>query len=55
MEKAFSPGFRAACRNVKNPYGGGYASRRILKALSRVDWDAIDLKKKFVDMRGGRV
>ena len=41
--KALSPEFKSFCQNVKNPYGDGKSSERIIKIL-----EDIELNKKFL-------
>ncbi|MFY9101295.1 UDP-N-acetylglucosamine 2-epimerase [Aliarcobacter cryaerophilus] len=43
--------FQNSLINVKNPYGDGYASKRIVEILKNVDLKNI-LKKSFYDLRG---
>lgn len=50
LEMAFSEDFRRKLRTVKNPYGQGGASAKILSILKEFDYDDI-LKKKFYDIK----
>ncbi len=49
--KLYSKEFQNSLINVKNPYGDGYASKRIVEILKNVDLKNI-LKKSFYDLRG---
>lgn len=49
IRKLFSPEFARVLQSVKNPYGDGGASERIVDVLANVQLDAI-LKKKFYDL-----
>lgn len=45
LKQLFSPGFQAGLRSVKNPYGEGNASRKIVDTLARVPLEKILVKK----------
>lgn len=49
--KLYSKEFQNSLINVKNPYGDGCASKRIVEILKNVDLKNI-LKKSFYDLRG---
>lgn len=49
LEKAFSKNFKAQLKNVKNPYGEGGASEKIIEIIKNFDYTDI-LKKKFYDI-----
>ncbi|MDD5131499.1 MAG: UDP-N-acetylglucosamine 2-epimerase [bacterium] len=55
LKKAFSPAFQARCRKTVNPYGQGYAADKIMRVLAALNWDKLDLKKSFYDLRGRSV
>ncbi|MEA3315598.1 MAG: UDP-N-acetylglucosamine 2-epimerase [Campylobacterota bacterium] len=46
----YSKDFQKTLKDVKNPYGDGCASKKIIKELKRVDLNNI-LKKKFFDIK----
>jgi UDP-hydrolysing UDP-N-acetyl-D-glucosamine 2-epimerase len=46
--KATSKSFRQACQSVKNAYGDGHASERIVKELEEIEMNFRILNKKFV-------
>jgi GDP/UDP-N,N'-diacetylbacillosamine 2-epimerase (hydrolysing) len=48
LERLYSPAFRATLATVRNPYGDGGASERIVQTLRDVSLDDI-LKKRFHD------
>ncbi|MCT7509579.1 UDP-N-acetylglucosamine 2-epimerase [Aliarcobacter cryaerophilus] len=48
--KLYSKEFQNSLINVKNPYGDGYASKRIVEILKNVDLKNI-LKKSFYDLK----
>lgn len=53
MERAFSPEVRERAKTVKNPYGDGNTSSKIVSIIK--EWlleDKIDIKKKFYDIGG---
>lgn len=52
IRKVFSPSFQARCKKITNPYDRGYAAQKILRVISAVNWDKLDLKKSFFDVRG---
>ncbi|MBS0418959.1 MAG: UDP-N-acetylglucosamine 2-epimerase (hydrolyzing) [Proteobacteria bacterium] len=49
IERVRSPEFRAGLQQVRNPYGDGGASKRIVEILARTRLDDI-LKKRFFDV-----
>ncbi|BAO56741.1 UDP-N-acetylglucosamine 2-epimerase [Nonlabens marinus] len=49
LQLAFSKHFQESLKNVKNPYGEGGASEKIVKILKDFDYSDI-LKKKFYDI-----
>lgn len=49
LQTAFSDEFQEKLNSVKNPYGEGGASARIIKILKEIDYSDI-LKKKFYDI-----
>lgn len=49
IKKAYSKDFKEKLKSVKNPYGTGFASKKIVKVLENVKLDNI-LKKKFYDL-----
>lgn len=49
IDQLYSPEFQARLSSVRNPYGDGGASDRIVELIRTVDLDGI-LKKKFYDM-----
>lgn len=51
FEKLYSKEFQNSLINVKNPYGDGCASKKIVEILKNVDLKNI-LKKSFYDFRG---
>jgi len=51
MKRAMSPDFRAGLRGLKNPYGDGRSSERIVRELRSVPLDDRLLRKKFVDWK----
>ncbi|RDV16122.1 UDP-N-acetylglucosamine 2-epimerase (hydrolyzing) [Pontibacter diazotrophicus] len=50
FEKAYSTGFTASLREMKNPYGEKNASKEIVKVLKETDIENL-LKKKFFDLK----
>lgn len=50
MEKGLSASFHEHCRNLKNPYGDGKTSARIMEILKRSLNSEIDLMKVFHDL-----
>lgn len=50
VQRAVNPDFRRSIRGVKNPYGDGMASQRILDALVTFPRDA-EMRKRFVSAR----
>lgn len=51
FEKLYSKEFQNSLINVKNPYGDGCASKKIVEILKNVDLKNI-LKKSFYDLKG---
>ena len=51
FEKLYSKEFQETLKTTLNPYGDGYASKRIVEILKNVDLKNI-LKKSFYDLRG---
>lgn len=49
VARAVEPGFRRSLQGLKNPYGDGHASPRILEVLRTIPIDDRLLRKKFVD------
>ena len=50
IKRIYSAEFKNLLKNVKNPYGNGCASKKIIKVLKTVKLDNI-LKKTFFDMK----
>lgn len=50
FEKLYSKEFQNSLINVKNPYGDGYASNKIIEEIKKVDLQNI-LKKSFYDLK----
>jgi GDP/UDP-N,N'-diacetylbacillosamine 2-epimerase (hydrolysing) len=50
IKKTYSSKFKSILTDVKNPYGDGYASKKIIKILKKVKLQNI-LKKIFFDIR----
>ncbi|WP_295020697.1 UDP-N-acetylglucosamine 2-epimerase [Sulfurimonas sp.] len=50
FEKLYSPEFKEILKTVKNPYGDGCASERIIKEIKKVDLNNI-LKKSFYNLK----
>jgi GDP/UDP-N,N'-diacetylbacillosamine 2-epimerase (hydrolysing) len=50
FERLYSNEFQELLKTVKNPYGDGYASNKIVEILKTVELDGI-LKKSFYDIR----
>lgn len=51
IARLYDPGFQRELLEVKNPYGDGGASDRIIRILKEVDFGAL-LKKRFYDLGG---
>ena len=51
FEKLYSKEFQETLKTTLNPYGDGYASKKIVEVLKNVDLENI-LKKSFYDLRG---
>lgn len=51
FEKLYSKEFQETLKTITNPYGDGYASKKIVEILKNVDLKNI-LKKSFYDLRG---
>ena len=49
ISKLYSPRFRSSLRNVKNPYGDGGASKKIVKIISNAELKDV-VKKSFYDL-----
>ena len=49
IKKAYSKDFQAKLKSVKNPYGSGFASKKIIKVLENIKLNGI-LQKKFYDL-----
>ncbi len=49
--KLYSKEFQETLKTATNPYGDGYASKKIVEILKNVDLKNI-LKKSFYDLRG---
>jgi UDP-N-acetylglucosamine 2-epimerase len=48
LDIALSEKFKLYCRTVKNPYGDGNASEKIVKVLEDLDFDGSLLRKRFI-------
>lgn len=51
FEKLYSKEFQETLKTITNPYGDGYASKKIVEILKSVDLKNI-LKKSFYDLKG---
>lgn len=51
FDKLYTKEFQEVLKTVKNPYGDGCASERIIKELKKINLNNI-LKKKFYDLKG---
>lgn len=52
IQKAMSPQFRETIKSIKNPYGNGDTSEKIVSILEELcKKEKIDLRKKFYDLR----
>lgn len=51
FEKVYSQGFKDSLKNIKNPYGDGCASEKIIQEIKKVELNHI-LKKSFYDLKG---
>ena len=51
FEKLYSKEFQETLKTIINPYGDGYASKKIVEILKNVNLENI-LKKSFYDLRG---
>jgi UDP-hydrolysing UDP-N-acetyl-D-glucosamine 2-epimerase len=49
IKKALRPEFRRSLSTLKNPYGDGHASERIVRRLEQVDLDDRLLRKRYLD------
>lgn len=49
LSRALSPRFRYSLKGMRNPYGQGGASRKILSVLKKIKLDGKLLKKEFYD------
>ena len=52
LKKLYSKGFQNIVKNVKNPYGSGGASQKIISIIKDINLEEI-LKKPFYDLMGG--
>jgi len=52
IRRALDPAFAASLKGLRNPYGDGRASPRIVQALQEVKLDARLVHKRFVDLPG---
>ena len=50
IQRAVSGQFRSALRGLKNPYGAGRSSARIVEVLRSIPLDAKLLRKRFIDL-----
>lgn len=50
IARALDPNFRAALRDLTNPYGDGLAAPRIVKTLKHLESSQALLQKRFVDV-----
>ena len=50
IKRVYSDEFKNLLKNVKNPYGNGYASKKIIKVLKTIKLDKI-LKKPFFNIK----
>ena len=50
IKKSFNNKFLHSIRNLKNPYGNGTASKKIVKELKRIKLKNI-LKKEFYEIK----
>ena len=50
FQAALQPDFKAGLKGVKNPYGDGHASERIVERLVSIDLGPSLVMKRFVDM-----
>jgi GDP/UDP-N,N'-diacetylbacillosamine 2-epimerase (hydrolysing) len=48
LKKAFDPKYKEFCRQVKNPYGDGDTTQKIISVLKKNLYN-VNLKKEFVD------
>ncbi|RJQ53085.1 MAG: UDP-N-acetylglucosamine 2-epimerase (hydrolyzing) [Nitrospiraceae bacterium] len=53
VRKSLSKDFRDSLKGLKNPYGNGHASSRIVKILKRIPLSR--LQKNFYDLKTGRI
>jgi UDP-N-acetylglucosamine 2-epimerase len=49
IARLYDPAFEASLAAVRNPYGDGGASERVVRVLEDIDLDGI-LKKRFHDL-----
>lgn len=49
IRQGLDPVFRASLQGLRNPYGDGQASRRIVEVLKRIEMGIGVLRKKFID------
>lgn len=50
IQQALDPKFRASLREMRNPYGDGHASERIVEELKRVNLDCRLLREHFAEL-----
>jgi UDP-hydrolysing UDP-N-acetyl-D-glucosamine 2-epimerase len=50
LEKVLDPEFQASLKGIRNPYGTGVASDKIVEVLKRVQLDEKLIKKRFYDV-----
>lgn len=50
IDRASSEAFKEKCRTVKNPYGDGNTSKRVVTEITKMMEQTIDLKKKFYNI-----
>ena len=50
IQRALQPQFRGSLHGMRNPYGDGHASRRIVEELKRVPLDHRLLQKRFAEL-----
>jgi UDP-hydrolysing UDP-N-acetyl-D-glucosamine 2-epimerase len=48
LHQALNPSFKASCKNIKNPYGRGGTTQKIMAVL-REKGTSVNLQKEFVD------
>lgn len=50
IEEAKTEKFQTICANVKNPYGDGDTSKKVVSIIENIMSSKIELKKKFIDI-----